>query len=378
MSTKVKNIVQVALCALLIFGLSITCWFKPAETFSQSENKVLAQFPELNLETLANGQFMSGFESYTQDQFPLRDEFIGIKNFTSLNVLQQMDTNDIYHEDGYLAALVYPLSEKSLDRVSDHFAHLYKNIFSKGEGNVYLSVIPDKGYFLAEKNGYLSIDYQKMIDLLKEKNPDFKYIDITGLLSIDDYYFTDTHWRQDKIVDVAQKLASEMGVELSGDFKTNVLDKKFDGVYLRQLNLPLKGDTITYLTADHFDGCTVTRYNYDSKTNKIVPTVMGMYDDKKAESYDPYEMFLSGAQELITIDNPNATTDKELVIFRDSFGSSISPLLTEAYSRITIVDLRYIKSTSVAPICKMLGIELENADALFLYSTLILNNASFI
>lgn len=378
MSTRLKNFVQVAVCALLIFGLSVACWLKPAKEFSTGENKVLAQFPTLSLESLANGQFMTGFESYTQDQFPLRDSFIGIKNFTSLNLLHQMDTNDVYSEDGHLAALVYPLSEKSLDRVTDHFEYLYKNVFSKGEGEVYLSVIPDKGYFLAEENGYLSIDYDKMIALLREKNPDFKYIDITDLLSIDDYYFTDTHWRQDKIVDVAQRLASEMGVEISDSFTTNVLDKEFKGVYLRQLNLPRKGDKISYLTAEHFNDCTVTRYNYDSKANKIVPTVMGMYDSKKAQSYDAYEMFLSGAQELITIDNPNATTDKELVIFRDSFGSSISPLLTEAYSRITVVDLRYIKSTSVAPICKMLGIELENSDALFLYSTLILNNASFI
>ena len=38
---------------------------------------------------------------------------------------------------------------------------------------------------------------------------------------------------------------------------------------------------------------------------------------------------------LLTVDNPNARTDRELVIFRDSFGSSLAPLLLEGYSRVT-------------------------------------------
>ena len=59
---------------------------------------------------------------------------------------------------------------------------------------------------------------------------------------------------------------------------------------------------------------------------------------------DGYDVFLGGAQSLLTIQCPNAKTDKELIIFRDSFGSSISPLFLGAYSKITVVDLRYINS----------------------------------
>ena len=81
-------------------------------------------------------------------------------------------------------------------------------------------------------------------------------------------------------------------------------------------------------------------------------------------------MFLSGSLSLITIENPNATTDKELVIFRDSFGSSIAPLLVEGYAKITLVDIRYITSDLVGRF-----IDFENQDVLFLYSTLVLNNS---
>ena len=81
-------------------------------------------------------------------------------------------------------------------------------------------------------------------------------------------------------------------------------------------------------------------------------------------------MFLSGSLSLITIENPNATTDKELVIFRDSFGSSIAPLLVEGYAKVTLVDIRYVASDLVGRF-----VDFENQDVLFLYSTLVLNNS---
>ena len=81
-------------------------------------------------------------------------------------------------------------------------------------------------------------------------------------------------------------------------------------------------------------------------------------------------MFLSGSKSLLTIENPNASTDKELIVFRDSFGSSIAPLFAEGYAKITLVDIRYISPN-------MLGrfIEFTNQDVLFLYSTSVLNNS---
>lgn len=77
---------------------------------------------------------------------------------------------------------------------------------------------------------------------------------------------------------------------------------------------------------------------------------------------------MSGAVPLISIENPNAKTEKELLIFRDSFGSSIAPLLVENYKKITLIDLRYISSELLDNY-----IEFNNQDVLFLYSVLILN-----
>ena len=119
------------------------------------------------------------------------------------------------------------------------------------------------------------------------------------------------------------------------------------------------------MTSDILEDCTV--YNYETGS----PEEMSIYDMEKAYGRDPYEMFLSGSLSLITIENPNATTDKELVIFRDSFGSSLAPLLVEGYAKVTLVDIRYISSDIVG-----MFVDFENQDVLFLYSTLVLNSSS--
>ena len=94
-----------------------------------------------------------------------------------------------------------------------------------------------------------------------------------------------------------------------------------------------------------------------------------IYNMEKLESPDLYDVFLSGGQPLLTIENPNAQTDRELVIFRDSFGSSLAPLLVSDYSKVSLVDIRYI-----APEQLEYYLAFTDQDVLFLYSTLILNN----
>jgi len=57
-------------------------------------------------------------------------------------------------------------------------------------------------------------------------------------------------------------------------------------------------------------------------------------------------------------------------MFRDSFGSSLAPLLVEGYKKITMVDIRYINSDVLDAF-----IEFNDQDVLFVYSTLLLNSS---
>ena len=96
-----------------------------------------------------------------------------------------------------------------------------------------------------------------------------------------------------------------------------------------------------------------------------------MYNMKKAFGDDPYEMFLSGTMPLITIESPTSDTDRELILFRDSYGSSIAPLFLSGYKKITVIDIRYVKSDYLGYLTEFN----KDADVLFLYSTTLLNNS---
>ena len=360
MKERTKNIVTLMLSGMIVFGLALYGILTPDGEISASERRPLEQLPEFSMETIASGKFTGEFEEYSADQFPLRDTFRRIKAYAVYGIFRQGDNNGVYVKEGYASKLEYPLDEASLERA----AEVFKKVNNKylDQSRVYFSIIPDKNAFMAQQHGYPSMDYAKLADIMTQSTPFMEYIPIDHLLELEDYYRTDTHWRQERIADVAACLGDAMGVELKGEYTELALDRPFYGVYSGQAALPLPGETLYYLTNDVLEGCSV----YDHETGKY----MGVYDFEKAAGQDPYEMFLSGSKSLLTIKNPACDNGKELIVFRDSFGSSIVPLLIEGYSAITVADIRYISSD-------MLGrfVDFHGQDVLFLYSTLVLNNS---
>ena len=94
----------------------------------------------------------------------------------------------------------------------------------------------------------------------------------------------------------------------------------------------IEPDTLTYLY-DNNEKISVTHLEYGQKS---------MYDTEKLTSLDSYDVFLSGPSSYIEIENKSVIDGSTLILFRDSFGSSIAPLLTPYYNKIIVVDLRYI------------------------------------
>jgi hypothetical protein len=364
MDKKIRAIGAVILVTVWA-ALTAMAWFHPAQEMSEAERRPLAQFPQLNGESLLSGKFATGFEDYAVDQFPGRDTFRTLKSLVHNYVMQQKDNNGIYIADGYAVKLEYPLQPDSIQHATKRFNRVYEKYLQDTDSRIYAAVIPDKGYYLAEDNGYLAPDYEKLFAQVQQQMPWATYVDITDCLTAEDYYFTDTHWKQENLLLAAQTLASGMGVSISTEYETKEVPEDFYGVYYGQLALPVKPDKIKYLTNSILESCVVT--NFDTG----MPVVSPMYDLSKSTSKDPYELFLCGNSALVTIENPNALTSKELIVFRDSFGSSLVPLLATGYSKVTLVDIRYINSG-------MLGgfIKFKDQDVLFLYSTLVLNSST--
>lgn len=351
------------LLAALWLLLTGAAWFGPRTEISEAERRKLEQFPILSSQTLLKGEFMTKFESFTQDQFPLRDSFRRMKALFSYRVLQKGDNNGIYLASGSAAKLEYPLNEAALENAHEKFQQVYELYLKDRAENIVFSVVPDKGYYLAEANGYPAMDYDRLFSAM-EALPWAKYADLTGCLTAADYYRTDTHWRQENLLPTANVLCEALGVPAprEEDFRVTALDRPFYGVYYGQAALPMEPDTIRLLESDLLSGCVVTNYETGKTT--------AVYDRKKLESRDLYDVFLSGAVSVMTVENSTARTDRELIVFRDSFGSSLVPLLMQGYAKVTLLDLRYVPTAYLDRF-----VDFGNQDVLFLYSTIVLNNS---
>ncbi len=83
-------------------------------------------------------------------------------------------------------------------------------------------------------------------------------------------------------------------------------------------------------------------------------------------------MFLSGPVSIQTIENPQGP-DRELLVFRDSFGSSLTPLLVQDYSKVTLIDTRYVPTDYLGKF-----LDFHGQDVLMLYSPMVLNNSAML
>ena len=366
MNQKIRTFGVIAVVALWAVLVAVS-WFGPKTEISEAERRPLAQLPEITVESLLNGKFMTEFEDYSLDQFPLRDTFRQVKSLFHYYVLGQKDNNDIYIADGFAVKQEYPYNPQSVDHALDRFNYLYEKCLKDSGGRITMTIVPDKGYYLGENSGHLTMDYGAMFAAVADGMPWAEFVDITDTLEAEDYYRTDTHWRQEKILDAAAKLCEALGVTAprGADYTATALERPFYGVYYGQAALPMKPETMYLLESDLLNSCTVL----DWESGKYNP----VYDLTKLESKDLYDVFLSGSRSLLTIENPNASSDRELIVFRDSFGSSIVPLLVQDYARVTLVDIRYIQIDVLERF-----LEFKGQDVLFLYSTLVLNNSSTI
>lgn len=355
---------QTILLLALWAALTLAVWFHPAQDISQAERRPLARFPEFSLSALENGQFREKFEDYSLDQFPLRDGFRTLKSLFHTQVLGMRDNNGIYLTNGIAVKQEYPLNETSVDAAIRKFDAIYEKFL--GESRCFFAVVPDKGYYLAAPSGHLAMDYDALYAKLEAGLPWAQQIDLRPTLTAGDYYRTDTHWRQEALLPAAGVICDALGVTApkAENYSQISAETPFYGVYYGQAALPMKPDTLRWLESDTLRQCTV--YDYETgKTGAVYDTA------KLTESRDPYDVFLSGARALLTVENPNAKTQRELIVFRDSFGSSMVPLLLEDYAKVTLVDIRYVSSAKLDSF-----LDFHGQDVLFLYSTLVLNNSS--
>lgn len=364
---KLRNILTSLAFILMLALFSAGHLLTPDKDISLSERRPLEQLPKFSVQTLMNGKFGEDLEDYLLDQFPLRDAIRSLKAVWHFDVYKQSDNNGIYLAGDHVCKLDSHLKQEEVNAFIANTNKVYES-YLQGM-NVSLSVIPDKNYFAAQANGYPAMDYDKLCAMLAEglhEDIDFYGMSHFAELTLDDYYRTDLHWRQEALQSVVDAMAKDLGfapMDLSAMRQTQY--SPFYGSYYGQSALNIDPDALTTLSNAITDGCIVT-----------APELKGekpVYDEADFEEIDGYNIYLGGPLGLVTVENPNSNTGKELIIFRDSFASALAPLLMEGYDKITLIDLRYLASINVGRF-----VEFTDQDVLFLYNTGIVNSGKLL
>lgn len=378
----------------------------PDMVISKSERRKLAQIPEFTFEAFWDGSYTEQLEEYLKDQFAGRDMLRTTKAEMDVAIFRKSDSDGYYKVEDAIYQRKEILQEKNVRWAAEHFVEIAETYFP--DADVYYAVIPDKEEYLemsAEAAGGNLSQSEQAEAWMAECMPKADCISLWDTLSLEDYYRTDIHWRQECIMNVAETLAAGMKettetIETTGtigttetiawtdrlsakqqctslirtvresgeeenDKKLQIATERFLGGNACASAFLVAPETMEYVTSSVIEKAVV--YDYEKKAQ--VPVYSW---EKLEEGTDPYDFYLWGARALLTIENPEASEEAgRLLLFRDSFGSSLAPLLVKDYAQITMVDLRYVTMDYAA---ELLG-DRDYDDVLFLYSTSMLNHS---
>lgn len=345
------SIATAAVFLPVLFGFSLLHLALPDREVSRSERRRLAQLPPLS------SGFSDKLEEYMLDQFPLREQLRTVNSLVRLYGLGQADIHGIYLQGGGAFRMDGPLQEKQVRHAAAVFSAVQEKYFPSLPAHYV--IVPDKN--AKAETGRPRLDTETMRGIVREALPGMTEIDIWDLLSADDYYKTDPHWRQEQLLPVAAAICKALGADAPGTFTEKTLSP-FYGAYYGQAALPMAPDTLTYLESADTKAAEVTGPELDG--------AQPVYRPELLDGTDGYDVFLSGAQAVLTVTSPNVHNGRHLVLFRDSFGSSLAPLLLGSFERITLVDLRYISAARLADYADLS----DATDVLYLCSTAVWNN----
>ena len=348
---------------LCLFGVMLVNLVIPDREMSEEENRMLASKPKLTFSALANGDFMEQYEEYLSDQFAGRDLWHRLKVALDRFGGSRMENGIYIGKDGQLLQDIQVSDQEhlseNLDAIKD-FTETYQDI------PVTMILVPDAACVLSDRLPWLASveDQNQMISMAQQSLGDsVTWVDAASALNKHKrekiYYLTDHHWTSLGAFYTFQEAAPALGIEedVSDKFLSYTVSDSFNGVLASESGacLGTEEKIDIYVPREGDDDVIVNYVNESRRTTSL-------YDSSKLETKDQYGVFLGGNTSLIDI-RTVSTSQKRLLVVKDSFANSFIPFLAPYYREIVVVDPRYYSGT-IEDIMDAYRI----TDALFLYS----------
>ncbi|MCQ2512218.1 MAG: DHHW family protein [Lachnospiraceae bacterium] len=334
-----------------------------SKSFSESENRMLAQAPKLTVDNLMSGKFMTQADSFVADQFPLRDDWIQIK-LGADRLLGRQTSNGVYlGKNGYLiedaATPLEPSYSKNIAAIS-LFANSYPDL------NIVMTVVPNAVSIcdqLMPANAPIRDQKEDLAYIQKLSSISLNYVDLTDTLKAHKeeyiYYKSDHHWTSLGSKYAFEAMIPDLDIdpsELISDYDIITVADDFTGTMASNSGDFSAKDSIDIYMPKVEDFQYVVEYVDQQKKSATI------YNSSALEQKNKYEVFLGGNHPQINIKTTNLN-GRNLLIFKDSYANTFLQFLLPYYQSITIIDPRYYSDD-----CGKLITEGEITDVLFLYN----------
>jgi hypothetical protein len=337
----------ILLFSIVLLGGGIYSVVKPEQTFSKFENRYLAEQPKWNKEEFLSGDWQMDYENYLNDQFPMRDRWVDIKTWTDRVMLKQDSGDVFYGKDDYL---IEKYAEADFDEtmVEENIAFLTEFIKEMqqryGEEHILAMFVPGKGNAMPDKLPSFATAYneQQTVNRITQQVGEQTVLDVTGALQQHQqeyiYYRTDHHWTTLGAWYAYEQWAEKLGETPIKKEKCEIeaVTDDFYGTTYFKVHTKVPADTIE-LYHTPAEKQMKLRYNLSEKKDSI-------YDREKLKEQDQYQIFFGGNQPIVEMEMEKKGKGT-LLLLKDSYANCFVPFLANHYSKIIMMDIRYLNSS---------------------------------
>ena len=300
----------------------------PNAAISELENRNLTTKSDISF-NVKDGTFQNDIESLLSDQFPFREGLV--KAQTGIRyIIGQRDIGGAYIcKDG---RLIQKITDADIDK-SALISYADKINLIAEKSRVYVMYVPSAETVLKNElpKGAPIYDYGALQNELEAHLTNAKIIDLRIALSdIQCYYKTDHHWTVLGAYGAYSAFCNAKGESAKPmeSFELSTVSSDFQGTLFSKVPI--------VKTKDEIKLPKVPKLNVAADGAEI-----DFYDMSALSSKDKYNVFQGGNHGIVEIENPNAKSDKTLLILKDSFANSFVPFIAEDYSKIIMLDERY-------------------------------------
>ena len=333
---------------LIFIGLMTVMFIvTPKINYSSLEKRYLEDFPEASLESVTDGEFEEGFETFFADHFPIRNMWVGINAYANF-LVGNNGSNGVYNcDNGYL--INEPVSDDN--RIDANLSAL-TDLKDKINVDMTCLIVPSTGYIMKDElpvihNEYKDDEYFNDIKSTLD-NHSISFVDVRSRFKSDAqngsqlYYRTDHHWTTFGAYKAYTQLMDESGLKpvKKSAFDVESYPDFYGTTYSTSGFWFNMGDDLEVWKNPKND----KKISLDITEGEETKSYNTLYFPDHLNEDDKYPVFIDGNHALETITNKNVKSGKLLVI-KDSFAHCMAPFLAENYNTVTLVDPRYYKKS---------------------------------